>query len=143
MARRGGEIVYTNPVWGSYTAIWGERYRDRVTLWNTIPALEAVHYTETEDYVFASNRPLLAAVARAEGESSSVALETDFLDQYLMFGFNLDAVSPFEGVSTIAVDEALAIEGGEVKIISRPAGLIASLPNICLLYTSPRPRDRG
>lgn len=129
VARRGGGVVYTNPVWGSYTAIWGERYRDRVTLWNTIPALEAVHYAETEDYVFASNRPLLAAVARADGEALPVALETDFLDRYLMFGFSLDAVSPFEGVSTIAVDEALDIDGGEVKIISRPAGLIANLPN--------------
>ena len=47
-----------------------------------------------------------------------------------MFGFSLDSVSPFEGVSTIAVDEALAVDGGEVKIISRPAGLIANLPNI-------------
>ena len=130
VSRRGGEVVYTDPVWGSYTAIWGERYRDRVILWNTIPALEAVHYAETEDYVFASNRPLLAAVARAEGEASPVALETDFLDQYLMFGFNLDAVSPFEGVSTIAVDEALEVNSGEVKIIPRPAGLIANLPNL-------------
>lgn len=130
IARRGGEVVYTKPVWGSYTAIWGERYRDRVTLWNTIPALEAVHYAETEDYVFASNRPLLTAVARAGGRTSPVALEADFLEQYLMFGFSLDAVSPFEGVSTIAVDEALAVDGGEAKIISRPAGLISNLPNI-------------
>ena len=130
VARRAGKVVYSNPVWGSYTAIWGERYRDRVVLWNTVPALEAVHFAETEEYVFASNRPLLAALARVGGRASLLTLETDFLDQYLMFGFNLDEVSPFEGVSTIAVDEALEIDRGEAKLISRPAGLTADLANL-------------
>ncbi|WP_133064796.1 hypothetical protein [Corynebacterium hadale] len=130
ICRRGGKIAYSTPVWGSYTAIWGERYRDRVTLWNTIPALEAVHYTENQNYVFASNRPLLAELARVNGDTSGLALNQEFLEQYLMFGFTLDSNSPFEKVKILDVDQALEIDGGRLSLIGRPEGLVSSLPNL-------------
>lgn len=130
ISRRGGRITYSTPVWGSYTAVWGERYRDRVTLWNTIPALEAVHYTETQEYVFASNRPLLAELARIGGDTSALALDREFLEQYLMFGFTIDSNSAFEHVKILDVDQALEIDGGEPSLIGRPEGLVSDLPNL-------------
>ncbi|MGV3282713.1 hypothetical protein [Corynebacterium sp. 11254D000AR] len=122
VSRRGEKLVFTDPLWGSYVAVFGERYRDCVTIWNTVPALETAHYAENEDFVVVSNRPLLAALARVEGVLADVKLSDDYLDEYVLFGYNVSSASPYEKVSTLAVDQALEIRAGRIRIIDAPAG---------------------
>ncbi|QNE89951.1 hypothetical protein H0194_02655 [Corynebacterium incognita] len=128
VSRIAGTLQYAEPVWGSYVAAFGERHRDRVTLWGTVPAMETAHFGENQDYVFVSNRPMLAALAIANGDVSKVALSEDYLDQYLMLGFSIDKASPFSGVSTLLPDEAVSIRAGEIVIEQAPRGLNPHLP---------------
>lgn len=128
VARRGQTLEYVEPVWGSYLAVFGERYVDCITLWNTIPALETAHHAETDEFIFVSNRPLLAALALADGVSSKIELSESYLNQYLLFGFNIDDASPFQGVKSLNADTALQIRNGNKSVISVPHGLNSSLP---------------
>lgn len=128
VARRGQRLEYVEPAWGSYLAVFGERYVNCITIWNTLPALETAHYSENEDFIFVSNRPLLTALAIAGGDTSKLSLSESYLDQYLLFGFNVDDTSPFEGVRTLNADTALQIRDGKIAIIAAPAGLNSSLP---------------
>jgi hypothetical protein len=123
MHRRGGRLVYDEPVWGQYAAVVGERYLDTVTAWNTVPALEAIHYARTDDHVFISNRPLLVALAMVSGSRSALALSTDFLTEYLLYGYSVTGQTPFAGVQTIPVDRALCVHRGEVSWHDVPPGL--------------------
>lgn len=128
VARRGKALEYVEPVWGSYLSVFGERYVDCVTVWNTIPALETAHFAETDEFTFVSNRPLLVAMALAGGDVSKIELSDSYLNQYLLFGFNIDDTSPFQGVSTLNADTALQIRNGRKSIIPVPNGLKSSLP---------------
>lgn len=128
VARRGAALEYVEPVWGSYLSIFGERYVDCVTVWNTIPALETAHFAETDEFTFVSNRPLFVAMALAGGDVSKIELSESYLNQYLLFGFNIDDTSPFQGVSTLNADTALQIRNGRKSIIPVPNGLKSSLP---------------
>lgn len=128
VARRGSSLEYVKPVWGSYLSVFGERYVNCLTVWNTLPALETAHYAENEEYVFVSNRPLLTAVAVASGDIEAVGLSESYLNQYLLFGFNLDSASPFEGVQTLNADLALQIRNGNLSLLPVPAGLTSDLP---------------
>lgn len=128
VARRGTALEYVEPVWGSYLSIFGERYVDCVTVWNTIPALETAHFAETDEFTFVSNRPLFVAMALAGGDVSKIELSESYLNQYLLFGFNIDDTSPFQGVSTLNADTALQIRNGRKSIIPVPNGLKSSLP---------------
>ena len=128
VARRGKTLEYVEPVWGSYLSVFGERYVDCVTVWNTIPALETAHFAETDEFTFVSNRPLLAAMALVGGDVSKIELSDSYLNQYLLFGFNIDDTSPFQGVFTLNADTALQIRNGRKSIIPVPNGLKSSLP---------------
>src|SRR5699024_9683885 len=70
VARRVQPLEYVAAVWGTYLAVFGERYVNCTTLWNTVPALEAAHYAETDEFSFVSNRPMLTAIALAGGGAS-------------------------------------------------------------------------
>ncbi|MEE1620714.1 hypothetical protein ACQ7DA_07855 [Zafaria sp. J156] len=124
---RGGRLLYETPVWGQYATVVGERYLDRVTAWNTVPALEAIHYAVADDYVFISNRPLLAALGLVSGVRSAVQLDLGYLSEYLHFGYSISGLTPFTGVRTIPADRALAVRGGEPRLVDLPAGLTGSL----------------
>lgn len=126
--RRGGRLVYDTPVWGQYAAVWGERYADRVTAWNTVPALEAIHWGEAAGYVFLSNRPLLVALAAVSGARSAVQLSTDYVTEYLLYGYSVSGQTPFAGVRTIPVNRALQVHRGRAGLVDLPTGLEGPLP---------------
>lgn len=128
VARRGQTLEYVEPVWGTYLAVFGERYVNCTTIWNTVPALETAHYAETDEFIFVSNRPMLTAMALAGGDASKIELSESYLNQYLLFGFNLDDTSPFQRVKTLNVDTALQIRNGCTSIIPVPYGLNSALP---------------
>src|SRR5699024_4311271 len=46
-----GRISLSPPVWGTYMAISGMYNSDRIIAWNSIPALEAVHYGKDESFI--------------------------------------------------------------------------------------------
>src|SRR5699024_2346936 len=72
VSTHAGDIRYDQPVWGSYAAIMGDKNTNRVFAWNTVPALEAIHYGQDEHFTYISNRPLFVALAMSDGDSSLV-----------------------------------------------------------------------
>lgn len=130
----GGRLQYVRPVWGSYVALRGERYMNRVVAWGTAPGLEAVHYGENSDYVFVSNRPLLVALALAEGHTSKLGLSKEFLTEYLAYGYSVSGKTPFEGVATAPVNTAVAVVDGQVLVVPAPSGLDPELDHEHTLY---------
>lgn len=123
----GGRLRYVDPVWGSYAVVVGERYTDRITAWNTAPALESIHYGENTDYVFISNRPILAALARAHGNTNNLDLSDDYLSEYLAFGYSVSGQTPFLGIHTSPVDSAVSVVKGRLHLEPAPGGLNSTL----------------
>lgn len=121
--RIGGRLVYTDPVWGMYACVLGESEGGTVTAWNTAPALEAIHYAVTDEYVLISNRPLVVALARSAGVSSDVQLSSAFVDEYLMYGYSITGQTAFDGVHTLDPSRALSVHRGAVRHVDIPAGL--------------------
>lgn len=127
LTRRGGRLVYQAPLWGQYAAVLGDRYANRVTAWNTTPALDAIHYGESGSFVFISNRPLLVALALAAGDRHEVTLSPDYLVEYLAYGYSITHQSPFQGVSVLGVNSAVSVRNGEINLVEVPPGLTSSL----------------
>lgn len=124
---RNGRLSYKQPVWGQYAAVLGEKWNDRVTAWNTVPALEAIHWGEDCNHVYISNRPLLVALGLSGGNRKSVALSESYVTEYLAVGYSITGQSPFEGVVTIPVDRSLVVQSGLARMEQVPAGLDSSL----------------
>ncbi|WP_153398904.1 hypothetical protein [Ornithinicoccus halotolerans] len=127
LAVQGGRHRYTSPVWGQYAVVLGAKHVDRVTAWNTSPALEAVHYTSDEENHYISNRPLLAALARARGNLHGAVLSAEYLSEYLLYGYAISGQTPFENVWTLPADRALCITAGQLALEEVPPGLTAPL----------------
>lgn len=125
--RRGGALRYEQPVWGQYAAVFVERWMDRVTAWNTVPALEAIHYASIGSHILLTNRPLLAALAMAGGLPGAVRPSEAYAREYLSVGYSVMGLTPFEGVRTIPVDAAVEVFEGQLRLIERPAGLESTL----------------
>lgn len=125
--RRAARLVYEHPVWGQYATALVERWNARVTAWGTTPAFESIHWGEDAEHVYLSNRPLLVALALADGRPGAVRLSHGFLREYLYAGYSVTGQSAFEDVRIVPVDHALAVEGGRVKLIDAPAGLMHGL----------------
>lgn len=125
--RRAARLVYERPVWGQYVTVLVERWNARVTAWGTTPAFESIHWGEDADYVYLSNRPLLVALALADGRPGAVRLSHGFLREYLHAGYSLTGQSAFEDVRIVPVDQALAVEGGRAKLVDAPSGLMHGL----------------
>lgn len=127
LERVGGRLRYTTPVWGRYAAVHVERWMDRATFWATVPGFEGIHWAEDDEYVYVSNRPLLPALALARGRRSAVRLSEDFTAEYLAVGYSLSGRSPFQGVHTVPVGEALVVAGGRISFEPVPPGLESPL----------------
>lgn len=125
---RGGKLEYTSPVWGHYSTVFGMHNQSQVHAWNTVPAIEAVHWAANEDYVVITNRPLLAALylAVVTGEEA-VRLCPDFLVEYLLYSYSLSGRTPYRGVHTLSVKSSLAVVNGDVRISDVPSGLQSGL----------------
>nr|WP_298249096.1 hypothetical protein [uncultured Halomonas sp.] len=124
---RNGQLSYKKPVWGQYAAVFGERWNDRVTAWNTVPALETIHWGEDSSYIYLSNRPLLVALGLTGGRRAKVRLSDDYAIEYLAVGYNVTGQTPFEGVATIPVDYSLVVQCGKAHLKQIPPGLESSL----------------
>ncbi|MEO9248197.1 hypothetical protein ABDK96_10930 [Citricoccus nitrophenolicus] len=115
----GHPMELRTPVGGTYMAIAGNR--QQIYAWNTVPALEAVHYGEDADYLYVSNRPLAIALAMARGEVDAVTTSDDYLAEALNFGFSMSGQTPFAGVTTIPTRSAVKISGGRLEVVEGPA----------------------
>ncbi|MEW1981543.1 hypothetical protein AB0333_11550 [Citricoccus sp. NPDC079358] len=116
--RFGHPMQMRTPVGGTYMAISGNRRE--IFAWNTVPALEAVHYGEDADYFYVSNRPLAIALAMARGDVDAVETSDDYLAEALNFGFSMSGQSPFVGVRTIPTRGAVRISGGRLEVVDGP-----------------------
>lgn len=125
--RIAGRLSYVRPVWGQYAAVFAERYMGRITAWNTVPALEAIHWGVSEEFVFVANRPLLVALALQSGVAAALPLSSDYLVEYLLYGYSISGQTPFHGVKTIPADRALTVHRGQVDLTEIPPGLTSSL----------------
>lgn len=125
---RGGKLVYARPIWGHYAAVFGTNNRSQVFAWNTTPALEAVHWGATEDYVVITNRPLLAALCLSViNENSQPSLSYDYLVEYLLYGYSLTGKTPFDGIYTLSVNNGLTVTNGRVSLTELPIGMQSEL----------------
>lgn len=125
---RGGTLAYSTPIWGQYATVFGTSNRAQTYAWNTVPALEAIHWASTEKYVVISNRQLLVALFRAAARNDQIPdLSSEYLPEYLMYGYSLSGQTPYEGVRTLSVDTALSVNNGSVSLIDTPRGLQSSL----------------
>lgn len=115
-----GRVELDYPVWGSYMAIAGDYDSDRIVAWNTVPAIEAVHYAEDRDFLYISNRPMAIALAKSGGEPSRIELEEDYLLDSLSFGFAVSDATPFRGVHSAPATSAVAIYRGGLSLIPGP-----------------------
>ncbi|REE04381.1 hypothetical protein LG293_04750 [Citricoccus nitrophenolicus] len=115
----GQPMEMRTPVGGSYMAISGNR--QEIFAWNTVPALEAVHYGEDADYFYVSNRPLAIALAMARGDVDAIETSDDYLAEALNFGFSMSGQTPFAGVTTIPTRSAVKISGGRLEVVDGPA----------------------
>lgn len=127
VSTHAGDIRYDQPVWGSYAAIMGDKNTNRVFAWNTVPALEAIHYGQDEHFTYISNRPLFIALAMSDGDSSRVQLDEKYAYEYLNFGYSVSGVTPFKGVKTLAPRSSLRVVGGAIRVGAAP-----QQPEICL-----------
>lgn len=125
--RLGGRLAYAEPVWGMYACVLGEPGTGAVTAWNTVPALEAIYYSITDDHVLMSNRPLVVALALASGVVEDVHLSSAFVDEYLMYGYSVTGQSAFKDVYILDPSAALTVYRGDVHHVEVPAGLRGSL----------------
>ena len=125
---RGGSLQYAKPVWGHYAAIFGTHSRPQMFAWNTVPALEAIHWASTEDYIFVSNRPLLVAQCLSVlDRRGTPELSLDYLGEYLLYGYSISGRTPFKNVYTLSVNSALVITNGDIKIAHIPEGMCSEL----------------
>lgn len=125
---QGGSLVYSQPVWGQYAAVFGLADSAQVYAWNTTPALESVHWSAIEEYVVISNRPLLAALYLAHAKGlKAPELSPDYVPEYLYYGYSITGQTPFKDVRTLSVNSALAVSNGRVSLRSIPSGLHSSL----------------
>ena len=114
-----GKLKYSDPVWGSFVAVLGDRGTDRLYSWNTVPALETVHYAKSEDFVVFSNRPLLTALAVRE-PGGELEFDRDYIREYLAFGYSVSGVTPFKKVRTIPPRTAFQAAGGSFALGETP-----------------------
>lgn len=115
-----GRLRYKSPVWGSYATLIGDKGTDRVYGWATVPSLETLHYGQTEHFIVASNRPLLAALALNEGSPHQLRLNDKYALEYLNFGYSVSGVTPFQGVRTLPPRSCLQIAGSALSIGPAP-----------------------
>ncbi|MFJ2351664.1 hypothetical protein [Glutamicibacter sp. NPDC087673] len=120
----GGSLEYQQPVWGTYSAVFGDRYINRLFAWNTTPALEPIHYSSKFGFHFISNRPILIALALAQVSGRGVALSYSYLLEYLNYGYSLAGNTPFEDVLCLPINKTLKIKDGRLSLTEFPRGLV-------------------
>lgn len=126
---RGGKLSYIKPVWGQYATVYGTNNRSQVFAWNTTPALDAIHWGQTDDFIIISNKPLLAALFLAALRSAaSPALSSKYLAEYLHYGYSITGQTPFEGIRTLSTNRCLVVTNGVVNFEELPGGLHSDLP---------------
>lgn len=124
----GGVLTYVRPVWGQYAAIVGTQNRSQIFAWNTTPALEAIHWGATADYIVISNRQILVGLNLAATKAAlRPELSMEFLEEYLLYGYSLTGQTPFKGVQTLSVNSSLKVVEGEVELTQMPPGLASDL----------------
>src|SRR6185312_4349054 len=82
---------------------------------------------QTPEFVFLSNRPVLAALALSWGATNGLSLSREYLTEYLLYGYSISGQTPYEGVETIPVDMAICIVEGQISFTGIPEGLTAAL----------------
>lgn len=124
----GHPLGLRTPVGGSYMALSGNRRE--IFAWNTVPALEAVHYGEDAGYIYLSNRPLAVALAMARGVVDAVQTSDDYLAEALNFGFSMSGQTPFAGVRTIPTRGAVRITEGRLELVDGPERPLATIAQV-------------
>lgn len=99
--RVGGRLVYSRPVWGSYSAILYERNEQRLTAWGTSPSLETIYYGENGGKAYFSNRAILVAEALRANGQCAVDLNSEFYSEFLLYGYSITGATPFSGVRVL------------------------------------------
>lgn len=128
VTRRGGELHYIKPVWGHYTVTRAELYLSQFQAWNTVPAIESIHYSEDDDYIYVSNRPLPIALAMSKGVTKDVVFNTDFLAEYLAFGYSITGNTTYKGVKILHPNKMLNVIHGRLSFKDAPLFTKSTLP---------------
>lgn len=125
-----GDIRYAEPVWGAYTAVYGDHRWGSIDAWQTVPSTHSVCWAETDCEYVVSDIPLLCAMYLAvkDGkEPRAFRMERAFLGEYLGLGYSITHTTPFRGVKILRARERLSIRNGEATIGRTPGGLTHNL----------------
>lgn len=128
ITRRGGELHYLKPVWGHYTVVRAEMYLSQFQAWNTIPAIEAIHYSEDDNYIYISNRPLPIALAMSQGVVEEIKMNESFLAEYLAFGYSISSDTIYNSVKILLPNQMINIKNGSLRFEPKPFGMSSKLP---------------
>lgn len=114
--RVGGRLVYSRPVWGSYSAVLYERNEQRLTAWGTSPSLETIYYGERDGKAYFSNRAILVAEAMKSNRQGLVDLDSEFYSEFLLYGYSITGATPFSGVRVL---------DNQYSIVASRSGLVS------------------
>ncbi len=128
VTRRGGELHYIKPVWGHYTVTRAELYLSQFQAWNTVPAIEAIHYSEDDNYIYISNRPLPIALAMSQGVTEEIKMNESFLAEYLAFGYSISSDTIYNNVKILLPNQMINIKNGLMRFQNKPFGMSSKLP---------------
>lgn len=116
-----GGLWTRDPVHGHYLVAMGDKETNRQYYWNTTPAHETAHYGHNDHLLALSNRPILAALALANGAPERIRLDEEaYLAEYLSFGFSVSGATPFAAVRTLSPRRALSVTAGHALEIPAP-----------------------
>lgn len=117
---RNGRLSVDPTIGGSYMALWGNKGSRRIFAWSTPPAIEPVYYATDDDNVYISNRPLPIAFALTRGKPDTLAINEDYIREYLNYGFSISSASPFKGISVLMPRTCLSVWRGNIQILDEP-----------------------
>lgn len=117
---RNGRLSVDPTIGGSYMALWGNKGSGRIFAWSTPPAIEPVYYASDDERIYISNRPLPIAIALTGGEPETLAINEDYIREYLNYGFSISTASPFKGISVLMPRTCLSVWRGNIQILDEP-----------------------
>lgn len=117
---RAGAARFDEPVWGSFSAVHGDRNSSRLLAWNTVPAVDPIYFGEDDGFIYISNRPIICKLARERRRLKPSDLNPDYLIEYLEFGHSFSEATPFLGVERLPPRAALSVWDGHYSFTPVP-----------------------
>lgn len=122
---RGGIPQLKSPIWGRYVMVAGSVVAKSVHGWQTVPAMESLNYGFANGAFFASNSPLLVALASCFecGSELRPSYSPVAIRQYLAYGYTVPPTTMFNRVLQVPPRCLVSLDrNGYAAVSQGPAG---------------------